>query len=140
MMAGIRSKNTKPEVLVRKMLHSSGYRFRLHVATLPGKPDIVLPKYKTAIFVNGCFWHGHEKCHLFCLPKSRTEFWQAKIAGNILRDRLKQQNLNTLGWRTISVWECALKGKKSLSVQTLTQMLTLKISGSTFICDEISGE
>lgn len=86
MMAGIKNRNTKPEILIRKLLHKKGFRFRLHVKDLPGKPDIVLPKYKALIFVNGCFWHGHINCHLFKLPATRTEFWQAKITRNQAND------------------------------------------------------
>lgn len=87
MMAGIKNRNTKPEILIRKLLYKKGYRFRLHVKDLPGKPDIVLPKYKAVIFVNGCFWHGHKNCSLFKLPATRTEFWQEKITRNQANDR-----------------------------------------------------
>ena len=109
-MSRIRSKDTKPEIAVRSMLHRSGYRFRLHVKNLPGKPDIVLPKYNTVIFVNGCFWHGHN-CHLFRLPKSRTEFWKKKIQSNRERDAINRKILREEEWRVGLVWECAVKGK-----------------------------
>jgi len=111
MMAGIRSADTKPEIFVRQLLHRSGYRFRLHRKDLPGRPDIVLPKYKTVIFVNGCFWHGHKGCKHFRLPKSRTEFWEKKIGGNIERDRKKLEACKELGWNVIVVWECDLPPK-----------------------------
>lgn len=110
MMAGIRGKNTNPEIIVRKMLHAMGYRFRLHRKDLPGKPDIVLPKYRAAIFVNGCFWHGHD-CHLFKWPKTREAFWREKIVGNAMRDRKKENELLAAGWRVAVIWECCLKGK-----------------------------
>lgn len=110
-MAAIRSKDTKPEMLVRKYLFSRGLRFRVQVRKLPGTPDIVLPKYKTAIFVNGCFWHGHEGCKYFRLPKSNIEFWKEKIERNIERDRESMQALLDLGWKVIRVWECELRNK-----------------------------
>lgn len=108
-MAAIKGKDTKPELIVRKYLFSRGLRFRLQVKTLPGKPDIVLPKYKTVIFVNGCFWHGHENCRHYRLPKSNVEFWQEKISRNIERDRRTEAELTALGWRVIRIWECELK-------------------------------
>ena len=111
-MAAIKSKNTKPEIEVRKILHEMGYRFRLHRKDLPGNPDIVLPKYKTAIFVNGCFWHQHEGCKYACLPKTKTDFWKKKLEGNKQRDKVKQSQLNELGWKIINVWECEIKDKK----------------------------
>lgn len=110
MMSGIRGKNTKPELLIRKGLHAAGFRYRLHSARLPGKPDLVFPKYQAVIFIHGCFWHGHG-CHLFRMPSSNTAFWQEKIAGNIARDRLAVERLEQSGWRIATVWECALKGK-----------------------------
>jgi len=110
-MSKIRNKDTKPEILVRKFLHSQGFRYRLHVKDLPGKPDIVLPKYKTAIFVNGCFWHGHEACKYYVVPKTRTEWWLSKINGNIKKDINSNKLLISKGWKVISVWECKLKKK-----------------------------
>ena len=110
-MAAIKGKDTKPEMIVRKYLFSRGLRFRVQVRKLPGKPDIVLPKYKTAIFVNGCFWHGHEGCKYFRLPKSNIEFWKEKIERNIERDRESMQALLVLGWKVIRVWECELRNK-----------------------------
>lgn len=110
-MAAIKGKDTKPEMIVRKYLFSRGLRFRVQVRKLPGTPDIVLPKYRTAIFVNGCFWHGHEGCKYFRLPKSNVEFWKEKIERNIERDRESMQALFDLGWKVIRVWECELRNK-----------------------------
>ena len=110
-MSAIKSKNTKPEIAVRKLLHSMGYRFRLHRKDLPGSPDIVLPKYKTVIFVHGCFWHRHENCKYASNPKTRQEFWEAKFRENINRDKLNQENLSSNGWKIIIVWECEIKDK-----------------------------
>ena len=107
-MSHIRSKNTKPEVLVRKELFRRGYRYRINVSKLPGKPDIVLPKYKTAIFVNGCFWHGHEGCKRFVLPKYNREYWESKIRRNQQRDKEIIFKLQQAGWGVIIVWECEL--------------------------------
>ena len=108
-MSAIKSKNTKPEIAVRKLLHSMGYRFRLHRKDLPGSPDIVLPKYKTVIFVHGCFWHRHENCKYASNPKTRVEFWNKKFKDNILRDIKNQERLKSLGLKIIIVWECDLK-------------------------------
>ena len=110
-MSAIKSKNTKPEIAVRKLLHSMGYRFRLHRKDLPGSPDIVLPKYKTVIFVHGCFWHRHKNCKYASNPKTRQEFWEAKFRENINRDKLNQENLSSKGWKIIIVWECEIKDK-----------------------------
>ena len=110
-MSAIKSKNTKPEITLRKLLHSMGYRFRLHRKDLPGSPDIVLPKYKTVIFVHGCFWHRHENCKYASTPKTREEFWEAKFRENINRDKLNQENLSSKGWKIIVVWECEIKDK-----------------------------
>ena len=108
-MAAIKGKDTKPEMIVRKYLFSRGLRFRVQVRKLPGNPAIVLPKYKTVIFVNGCFWHGHEGCKYFRLPKSNIEFWEQKIERNIARDTRNEAELKLLGWRVIRVWECDIK-------------------------------
>jgi len=111
-MSRIKNKNTKPEVLVRKKLFSYGFRYRINVTKLPGKPDIVLPKYKTVILVNGCFWHGHNKCKYFILPKTRTEWWSNKINTNIERDNRILEELLKLGWNVLVIWECELKKSK----------------------------
>ena len=111
-MSRIRSTNSKPEDIVRKYLFSKGLRYRKNVKTLPGKPDVVLKKYKTVIFVNGCFWHGHQGCRYFVMPKSNTEYWNKKIAGNVERDRNVIVQLEELGWNVITVWECQLKKDK----------------------------
>jgi len=111
-MSMIKGKNTKPEMLVRQFLHASGYRYKLHDKSLPGKPDIVLPKYKTVIFVHGCFWHGHKNCKYFVIPKTRTEWWLNKINGNIANDEKAAKALKKEGWRIITIWECGLKPSK----------------------------
>ena len=108
-MASIRGKDTKPELLVRRFLFSRGFRYRLNHPRLPGRPDIVLRKYRTVIFVNGCFWHGHEGCKHYVVPKSNTEFWIAKIERNRARDIDEQHELAAMGWHCITVWECQLK-------------------------------
>lgn len=108
-MSCIKGKNTKPEEIVRKYLFSKGFRYRKNDKRLPGTPDIVLPKYNTVIFVNGCFWHGHEGCRYFVVPKTNTEFWVNKIETNKQRDIRKINDLQALGWKVITVWECQLK-------------------------------
>ena len=109
MMSGIRGRNTRPEILVRSLLHRQGFRFRLHVRKLPGKPDIVLPRHHAAIFVHGCFWHGHD-CPLFRVPGTREEFWRDKISRNQVNDQKARRALLAAGWRVGVVWECALRG------------------------------
>lgn len=109
MMAGIRGRNTKPEILVRSLLHRQGFRFRLHVRDLPGKPDIVLPRFHAAVFVHGCFWHGHN-CPFFKWPRTRPDFWRKKIKRNRTNDRKARQALQTAGWRVGVIWECAIRG------------------------------
>lgn len=108
-MAQIKGKNTKPEILVRSMLHRAGYRFSLHRKDLPGKPDIVLPKYRTVIFVHGCFWHRHKNCKYATTPGTNVEFWQKKFERNVSNDRKHSRELRRLGWHVITVWECQLK-------------------------------
>jgi len=113
-MGRIRSKDTKPEKVVRSMLHKSGLRFRLHRKDLPGKPDIILPKFKTVIFVHGCFWHRHKGCQYSYTPKSRKEFWEKKFQDNITRDKKARKELEDLGWKIILIWECELKNIDSV--------------------------
>lgn len=124
-MSRIKGENTKPEELVRKYLFSQGFRYRKNDKRLPGSPDIVLPKYKTVIFVNGCFWHGHEGCRYFVWPKSNEEFWKNKIETNIVRDKKKIAELETSGWKVIIVWECELK--KQTQEKTLIRIKELII-------------
>jgi len=111
MMSCIRAKDTKPELLVRRMLHKRGFRYTLHAGKLPGKPDMVFPSLKAVIFVHGCFWHGHEGCHYFRWPTSRKEFWQEKIGRNKYNDDRSSRALAYEGWRILTVWECSLRGK-----------------------------
>jgi len=118
-MSAIRSKNTKPEIAVRKLLHSLGYRFRLHKKNLPGSPDIVLPKYKTVIFVHGCFWHRHENCKYATTPKTRKEFWENKFSANKKRDQKILKEIKNLGWKSIIIWECQLKGDMKKLIKEL---------------------
>lgn len=123
-MSHIPSKNTKPEETVRKYLFGQGFRYRKNVSSLPGKPDIVLPKYKTVVFVNGCFWHGHEGCKWFVRPKSNTEFWDAKLKYNIGRDNKNYCKLEEMGWRVLIVWECEIRHRdKMLSLQQLEEKI-----------------
>ncbi|MBO9154992.1 DNA mismatch endonuclease Vsr [Chitinophaga sp. MAH-28] len=112
-MSRIKGKNTKPEMMVRKFLFSQGLRYKLHDKTLPGKPDMVFPKFKTALFINGCFWHGHENCKYYVVPKTRTDWWQAKINGNRIKDYDSIKKLEQQGWKVIVIWECELKHGKA---------------------------
>jgi DNA mismatch endonuclease (patch repair protein) len=121
-MSRIRSANTQPEKLVRSLLHRLGYRFRLHVPELPGRPDVVLPKYGYIIFVNGCFWHRHRRCKFAYTPKSRVRFWTTKFRGNVARDRQKIKELRRKGWRVFVIWECETADPGRLT-QRLTRML-----------------
>ena len=131
MMAGIRAENTRPEVLVRKLLFAQGFRFRLHRADLEGKPDIVLPKHRAIVFVHGCFWHGHKDCRYFKIPSSNTAFWTRKIEGNAVRDATVRSNLRKAGWRVLVVWECSTRlddSRRSLASQSAICRLTLPVA------------
>lgn len=133
MMAGIRGRNTKPEVALRRALHARGYRYRLHVKELAGRPDFVLARYRVAVFVHGCFWHRHEGCRYSTTPATRPEFWQAKFKGNVARDRRHVRELRTEGWRVAIVWECSIK---DAGVQATADRLTdwiISASGSAEI-------
>jgi len=121
-MSRIRGKDTKPEMLVRRFLHSHGYRYRLHCSDLPGKPDIVFTKTKTVLFINGCFWHGHENCRYFTIPKTRTEWWRNKIVQNRTNDLKNCRDLLALGWNVITIFECELR--KELQSETLNELIT----------------
>lgn len=123
-MSRIKGKNTKPEEIVQKYLFSKGFRYRKNDKRLPGTPDIVLPKYKTVIFVNGCFWHGHKDCRYFVVPKTNTDFWLKKINTNIERDKRKQEALKELGWNVIVVWECELKKQsRDITLNSIANLL-----------------
>jgi DNA mismatch endonuclease (patch repair protein) len=113
-MSRIRAKNTKPELIVRSLIHRLGFRYRLHVRSLPGCPDIVLPRWKSVVFVHGCFWHRHRGCSLAYTPKSRTEFWVSKLEGNASRDRNSTKLLKKQGWKPLVVWECELRDADKL--------------------------
>ena len=114
-MSRIRGRDTKPELAVRSALHRMGYRFRLHRADLPGKPDIILPKFKTVLFVHGCYWHRHSRCKLASMPKSRQKFWREKFTETVRRDRKNKAALKRLGWRVGIIWECQIRDKNRLS-------------------------
>ncbi len=138
-MAGIRGKNTRPEIVVRGILHRRGFRFRIHAAKLPGKPDIVLPKFHAVILVHGCFWHGHD-CPLFKWPATRPDFWKGKIERNRTNDKKATDALLLAGWRVGTVWECAMKGVSRLGNECIGTRLaswlqgedrTLEIRGNT---------
>jgi DNA mismatch endonuclease (patch repair protein) len=124
-MAAIRGKDTKPELLIRRSLHARGFRYRLHYIKLPRRPDLVFPKHQhhTVLFVNGCFWHGHD-CPMFRWPQTRPEFWRAKISGNISRNIRNEGALKELGWRAGIVWECAVKGPKRLPLEEVTDLIS----------------
>lgn len=129
MMAAVKSHNTKPELLIRSLLHKKGFRFRLHVKELPGKPDIVLPKYRSVILINGCFWHGHENCRFFKIPSTRTEFWEEKIYKNKINDSKAIAKLLAENWRVCVIWQCKIReSKKDLTAlaDTISNFITGK--------------
>jgi len=127
-MSRIGAKDTKPELIVRKHLHSKGYRFRLHQKRMPGKPDIVLKKFNTVIMINGCFWHGHENCKEYKIPKTNPDFWKLKIERNIERDAKNLEKLANLGWNVIVVWECQLEnGSRIKTLHEITDNLSIKL-------------
>lgn len=126
-MQAIRGKNTGPELLLRKLLFSHGFRYRLHVSSLPGTPDIVLPKHRTVIFMHGCFWHGHD-CYMFILPQTRRDFWTTKISATQQRDQRDIYALRHAGWHVICVWECALRGRLKWDVDVLGDHLAALIT------------
>ena len=128
MMSGIKGKNTKPEIVIRQRLHARGYRFRLHRKDLPGSPDIVLPKHRAVVLINGCFWHGHQ-CRLFKWPKTRPEFWRKKIEGNIRRDQQNLSELKRMGWRACLLWECEIKGANEEHLNTVIESISEWLSG-----------
>lgn len=127
-MSRIKGRNTKPEMLVRKFLFSKGFRYRLHDRKLAGKPDIVLPKYKTAIFVNGCFWHGHEGCKYFVIPKTRTDFWLNKIYKNIENDKKALETLKSEEWQVLNIWECELKSDLQKTLKQISELIRENVS------------
>lgn len=133
MMSGIRGKNTKPELIVRKALHARGFRYRLH-CKLPGKPDLCLPKYRAVVFVHGCFWHGHD-CHMFKWPSTRPEFWREKIGRNRVVDAAVAAKLRADGWRVATVWECALKGRTRLPLEVMLDSLEPWLRGTEQACE-----
>lgn len=121
-MSRITGKNTRPEMIVRSLLHRLGFRFRLHQRKLPGRPDIVLPKHRAVIFVHGCFWHRHQDCNDATIPKTNTEFWLAKLNGNAERDRLASEALKADGWRVLYVWECETRNIRELAERLLQEL------------------
>ncbi len=133
-MSRVGSKDTKPELLIRKGLHARGFRYRLHVKDLPGKPDLVFPRYRSVIQINGCFWHGHS-CPRCRIPKSNTEYWNGKIAKNIQRDVLIRQSLHDEGWRVLTIWECALSGREKLKLNHVLALASAWLLSTNSICE-----
>lgn len=146
MMAGIKGKDTKPELVLRRALHARGFRYRLHSKTVPGRPDLVFPKHHAIVFVHGCFWHRHEGCRYTTTPSTRPEFWQAKFDANVARDRSVHDQLLDAGWRVATVWECALRRpeKTALAANLLAAWLRssaaeIQIGNADVIADENAG-
>lgn len=137
-MSRVRGRDTRPEMQIRRICHKLGFRYRLHRKDLPGRPDLVLPKYKSVILVNGCFWHGHE-CSLFKVPATRTGFWSEKIARNVARDRYNKEQLIGLGWRVLIIWECALKGPGRLTSEDIGENLRQWLHSLTEL-DQLQGK
>ena len=138
MMSGIRATNTKPELQIRKALHALGFRYRLHAKDIPGNPDLVLPRYRAVIFINGCFWHGHD-CPLYKVPDTRREFWEAKIDRNRKRDQEVHTLLEKAGWRYLTVWECALRGREKLGLEETVDLIAQWLRDTTREKAEIRG-
>jgi DNA mismatch endonuclease (patch repair protein) len=138
-MSNIRGRDTKPEMLIRRGLHSRGLRFRLHVAELPGRPDLVFPRYHAVIQVHGCFWHGHD-CPLFRLPATRTEFWAQKVNGNRVRDLQTTGALRAAGWRVLTVWECSLKGPARRTLEEVLDRCATFVRSDDMQEQELTGQ
>lgn len=132
-MSAIGGKNTRPEIRLRRSLHRAGYRFRLHTTALPGRPDVVLPKYRTVIFVHGCFWHRHQGCSLAYNPKSRASFWRQKFALNVARDRRQITEILRAGWKVIVVWECVLRDEVKERAALRVMDRTLRTAGRAYV-------
>ncbi|NWL80419.1 very short patch repair endonuclease [Pseudomonas taiwanensis] len=138
-MSRIRGRDTKPEMLIRRGLHARGLRYRLHVKTLPGRPDLVFPRFRTVVFVHGCFWHAHG-CNLSKEPTTRKEFWTSKLEGNAIRDRITLDALQALGWRILIIWECALRGPSRIEYSNVLDRSTYFIREDEKVTLEISGQ
>ena len=139
MMSGIKGKNTQPELILRKFLHAQGLRYRLHVSDLPGKPDIVLRRYKLCIFVHGCFWHRHDGCRYATTPKTRSSFWMKKFVANRQRDILVKMQLHAAGWRVFEIWECGFRNRSNDSINWLPECIkgdVVTLSWPDYVCSE----
>ncbi|AYM92572.1 MULTISPECIES: very short patch repair endonuclease [Serratia] len=137
MMSGIKGKDTQPELIIRGFLHAQGFRYRLHVSSLPGKPDIVLLRYKLCIFVHGCFWHRHDGCRYATKPKTRTEFWMKKFAANRQRDIQVKMQLHASGWRVFEIWECGFRKRNDDSISWLPEYIKgdiVTLSWPDYVC------